>query len=511
MYGPGTSIERLKDNMSGDRQLNCAYSREGEGRCRKGRAPATKAKSHYQFAEWVIRDGYREGRPAVAVKFATRSRYPLISTVVINASTGTETLLWMHFDLDYERASKQWKKAGLLDWPTIAAVLEAELPEFYKHVTAVTRSSGGRGLALALAISPLELTTETSQIQYLAYRLQSCLISILNFYGLGADPGAKGLKRLMPNFFQESRVIDRDQITESIIQSNRPRVIQNLLYSVRFHRALKPKNKRDRDDILWSDKRVERSCAQLYIDILEEFGPWGSMLILGKDFIKNYRMSKNTGYKFLKNPPSWLAIEKIRGEGYRISLKAKKSLTDRARDLLDGPTSTVARAILPSLKGILLTHPTSIVKGQRNQWLVSAALTLKWKGISFVEALNAIKEASEKVPTFKSSQSLSRDLERIVTSIFSNREETYASQVDLIIPSWLENEIKKLRENFVSQIFIKKGTYEVGFHSSWRRPQHSGLEGEVSGLDQKKYTSFGRSNWTSKIIYLKIQKSKWYR
>ena len=464
---------------------------DGTGRHRKKSDTKTTLLSHYAFADWGYdEDGRRIAQLVGGVSKKLRYAYPLISTAIKNAATGTETLIWIHFDLDYKRAEKKWRKNGMLDWPTIAALLQKELPDFLKYLTRITRSSGGKGLSLALAISPLELIEETASVQKMAYMLQAQLIHILNSFGLGADEGARGLKRLMPNVFQPDQIVDCDEITEALIQSRRPRVIQTLLFAIRFHASLRPISKKDRVDILWSDKRVEGACARLYLDLLDTVGPWGSQQYTCKELIAQYGISKNTVTKFLAEAPSWLRTQKIEGEGYRLTLIASKSLTERAFALLEASHAHSNKGTFPAFHCALISGPELVAPGTRNQWLVSVALACKWKGIDREEALKALQIAVKLVPTFRESRSLGRELSSIVGSIYKHRTEAFGSAVDAVLPEWLENILLNNKPKSSSQTFAKKGTYVVGSQvlacgavSECLAPSSSAQSFQASGQD----------------------------
>ncbi len=153
---------------------------EGQGRPRSKKAEKTDRPSHYQFAYWAYEDGKRYAVPVGGVCKDKRAEFPLISTAIMNEGTGTETLIWLHFDLDFKRADKKWTRNGKLDWSTMAATLAEDAPIILKYLSHVVRSSGGHGLSLVLAISPLELIDETADVQKLAFKVQSMIIRILN-------------------------------------------------------------------------------------------------------------------------------------------------------------------------------------------------------------------------------------------------------------------------------------------------------------------------------------------
>ncbi len=309
-----------------------------------------------------------------------------------------------------------------------------------------------------LSISPLELINETGDIQKLAFRLQAWVIQILNYYEMGADEGARGLKRLMPNIFQPGRMVDRDEVTEAIVQTKRPRVIQRLLYSLRFHPALKVAKKATRIDILWNDIRVELPCARLYTDLLDSVGPWGSEQRTVQELIRLYGLSKNTAYKFLGNPPRWLSAERISGEGYRLTIRPSRQLTDRAYTLLETGGEGRRQGSFPSFATASISAPENVRAGERNQWLVSLVLACKWKGIPRTDLLDALKHLVRQVPAYQSSRSLTRELPGIVRSLYHHRSSRLGSTPELILPDWFDNETSPTKSKTFSQNFTMKGT-----------------------------------------------------
>lgn len=425
---------------------------EGQGRPRKKKAALSNLPSHYQFANWAYDDGKRYAVPVGGVRSDLRVEFPLISTTLRNEGTGTETLLWLHFDLDFKRADKKWIREGKLDWPTIAATLATEAPVILQYLSHVVRSSGGYGLSLALAISPLELIDETGDVQKLAFKAQDMVIRILQHYGMGADEGARGLKRLMPNIFRPDHVVDDSIFVLALVQKRRPRVLQNLLFGLRNHPALRVPKKSGREDILWADKRVEGPLARLYTDLLEEVGPWGSLQMSAGDLISRYGISKNTVYKLLSDPPKWLGAERISGEGYRLTISPTRALSDRAYDLL------LERPEGVRLSLVNIAEPESVGDGERNSWLVSVILACKWKGMGQAETREMLSCVIRLVPGWQGSWSLTRGLWSILRSLYRNRSSLKGQCSSMELPQWLSEALQSKKDSPFSQTFYKKGS-----------------------------------------------------
>ncbi len=459
-------MANLKEKIHSDTFDKIAYIESdplsGEGRCRKKKQPKTTKPSHYQFARWNYEDGKRFAVPVGGVRADKRGEFPLISTAVRNEGTGTETLIWLHFDLDYKRADKVWRKDGKLDWPTISGTLKAEIPLFLDYLSYAVRSSGGQGLSLVLAISPLELIPATADVQNLAMKLQAMIIHILNSYGMGADEGAKGLKRLMPNVFRPEQVIDHCEIIEPTVQKIRPRVIQNLLRSLSKDPSLKGIIKRDRTDLLWTDIRLELPCARLYADLLDLAGPWGSEQMTASGITERYGISKNSTYKLLNAPPAWLQVEQIPGEGWRLRILPSKELTDRAYSLLETGREEKAKGSLAAFHVSKIPAPEAVEDGGRNHWLVSVILASKWKGVERASLLSALKSLIKRVPGYQNSRSLTRELESIVRSLYHHRSSLFGQNQELLLPEWLSEALSSNQPKQLSQIFPKKGTCVAG-------------------------------------------------
>ncbi len=428
---------------------------EGQGRPRKKKKPGTDLPSHYQFALWAYDDGKRFAVPVGGVRKDKRPEYPLISTTIMNEGTGTETLIWLHFDLDFKRALKKWIRDGKLHWPTIAAALAADAPIILRYLSHVVRSSGGHGLSLALAISPLELIDETSDVQKLAFKVQDMIICILNHHGMGADDGARGLKRLMPNMFRQERVLDQADFVLAMIQKRRPAVLRNLVRELQNHVALREKLKSEREDVLWPDIRVEKALARLYTDLLDSVGPWGSEQLKAADLTGRYGMGKNTAYKLLADPPRWLGVEKVPGEGYRLTIRPETVLTSRALDLLLDE---------PERKNFIfsgIAAPELVQKGERNRWLVSLILVSKWSGIGQKEVRKALELVIRRVPGWQKSQSLTSGLGATLRSLYRNRSSLKGRNVSQEQPSFWVEALESLKIREISSKKHKKASLDA--------------------------------------------------
>lgn len=436
-----------------------AYNKDGEGRKRRNnRKSAVQGPSGcYQFSKFKMRAGKREALPVYRCSFSLRPEQQLISTAVINPTTGTETLLFLHFDLDYARADDRWKKDGKLDWGPMGNLLRSEVPVLSSYIAFVTRSTGEKGLSIALAISPLELIEDTAGVQSLAAKVQAMGIQVLNYYGMGADKGAKGLKRLMPNFFDTERRVDGDEAFANAVHSKRPRVLQNVMYELFVHPGTQRLAKKNRtNEVLWPDRRLEKPLAGFYLDMLDSVGPFGTEQLTAHGLTKRVGISKTSAYKILQSHLPWLKVTPIQGEGYRLQIIPTDTLTDRAHDVLSR-SKPASDNSSPSFHTLALPAPERVQDGERNTWLKGVALALKWRGVEEYEAHPAVEKLVMRVPGWRSSASLGRNYAAIVASIYRNRATTFGSNPGLTLPDWLEESLFFSTPKVVSHTFTKKG------------------------------------------------------
>ena len=306
--------------------------------------------------------------------------YPdLIHSCYKNPGKGTQTLYTLALDLDAHRAGEQWKtKSGLMSWPRIKKFLKNEHPEIFAYIFSVVRSTGGRGLALYFAISPLELVPRTLRAQRSARALTELLTVFFNQHGLGADPAAAGLSRDFCNWQNPDRCLYDNIITLRLVQSARIPVVRNLLRSLKTLGLSSYIRKSERRDLLYPDKRVEAKLAVLYKELSEHWirqDPTIYRSVSG--LCKSLKLSRPFIEKFLKNPPFWLHAEYCGpAEGWTLTLKPYPQLTQRANELTlnQHPQS-------PSGNLKKLIRPEGVKDGFRNQWITRACLLLKHSGI----------------------------------------------------------------------------------------------------------------------------------
>jgi hypothetical protein len=270
-------------------------------------------------------------------------RYPDLIRTAYRNGDGSETVYGIVFDLDAHRAHPKWlDSAGRLDWPKISAYLAETHGKVFSQISYVIRSSGGKGLALLLAINPLPIQKSTEKNQQVALNLQSRLVALLSRLGLGADPGARGVVRDFPNFLNPERCLYENRLAQRRAEQGREPVLRNL------HRYLNELEACERrQDRIYNDARAEGGLARLVAWLLgakdgQEGLPEASFLSGETLWASTVQLQKLTGLsdkflrRFLNSPPSWLRVEYVEA-GWRLSIPLGGSvqrLLPRAEDLL---------------------------------------------------------------------------------------------------------------------------------------------------------------------------------
>ncbi|MDQ3235362.1 MAG: hypothetical protein M3Q07_26420, partial [Pseudobdellovibrionaceae bacterium] len=184
-------------------------------------------------------------------------------------------------------------------------------------------------------------------------------------------------------------------------------------------------------------------------------GPWGSEQLKAADLTGRYGMGKNTAYKLLADPPRWLGVEKVPGEGYRLTIRPETVLTSRALDLLLDE---------PERKNFIfsgIAAPELVQKGERNRWLVSLILVSKWSGIGQKEVRKALELVIRRVPGWQKSQSLTSGLGATLRSLYRNRSSLKGRNVSQEQPSFWVEALESLKIREISSKKHKKASLDA--------------------------------------------------
>ena len=414
----------------------------------------TRLKSHYQFKNWYFNaSGIRS-----ALTTKMRERADLISTAYYNPATDTKTVHALAFDLDYDKADDRWKSGGKLDWAAIFSDLLEKEPIIAHAISFAVSSSSGRGLGLAVSISPLEIDSSTIRAQISAFTLQNHLIAIFNGYGMGADPAAVGLVRDMPNWFNPSKVIYMNETRKAAVDNHRFKVVSELLGYTNVHPFVRYRKKSERFDILWPHEGSEKKLSGLYLLLFDELSMSRCFSFSALKALTG--LSDNTLYKVLSCPPGWLKVDRInKYEGYRLTLIPSGILTHRAECLLASKLDKDPCESAPALKlvpPVDLKRPCEVEDGERNAYLTKVALTLKHGGVHESEALGALKLAACDIPGSTFSRNC-RSAASIGRSIYKNKPSLFGIKGFGIIPGWLLAKGKNPIEGNETLKSFKKG------------------------------------------------------
>lgn len=399
-------------------------------------------RSHYQYKNWT--NDIHGSRKAVTVRPIRPESADLINTCIYNPAKKTYTVYCMTIDLDVERASDQWKnKTGQLSWHKINKELKNRFPILSDFIGAAIRSSGGRGLALMIPISPLELTHDTSRAQRAASVLLKKLIEFLNIHQMGADPAAFGLIRDFCNWRNPERQVHWNDQLMPMVQSSRFPVVKTLLEAINKLPEFVYIKKRNLvgQELLHHDRRVEIKLAFLFNDLWnlkdQDASLWS--FSTGKDMANKYKLSHPFMCQFLKKPPSWLKISrKNKFQGVSLSFEHEcinlEALKRRSDALLDSDAYGFDLDESKSNGGVFLSQkavncadlcsPAQVEDGKRNSWLTKAALLLKHEGVDEYKASEIVQRQSRSIPGSSTSRNCRAAL-GIVKSIFTNHPKLF--------------------------------------------------------------------------------------
>jgi hypothetical protein len=442
------------------------------------------ASGHYEYKSW--------SRNAKGERVAVKSRdrharqsADLASNSYRNANGG-ETVFGLVFDFDAHRAQDCWKDAdGKLDWEKIFPALQKEIPEVAQLVCYAVRSTGGLGLGVVMAITPLPIIQSTAANQKSALKLQGRLLAVFDRMGLGADFGARGVSRDLPNFNNPAKLVYRNnEPLRELERSRRPVVTAR-------DRAARVAER------IYNDERVEKGLAKLVLWLLgaAQFdktwnfdGQECSRQFKKVPYLSGWTVSATmreictlTGLsdaflrKYFRNPPKWLKSAHYEGEGWNLSLPLSKDvpwLLERSTHLLR-KTQTLKEKVIFDPNELCL--PWWVQDGERNLWIVRLALTYKWAGYSLACAIEKVLLRVGAIPNAESSRNC-KNVRSIVKSLYRRAPEYFGNDEVKDIPDWIRND--KIFCSLFSRINNRRGATPV------RGVRASEIDGANGGISQ---------------------------
>jgi len=378
-----------------------------------------------------------EGKPALTpAKFGWQHRNAeYISTLIYNPD-GSAVIDSITFDIDADRTGDQWKnEAGKVDEGKVRRFLKKNYPDIFEWLYYTARSTGGLGLSIGLAVSPIQkrhcYDPGRSNPYTFGCAIQLQIIRLLNAEGIGADFSAYGLIRAVPNYLRTKEPGPLPESQARKIWMNRDiykRIREDDVNVLGRIGAVTKKIKKCQKKIALEDperihrsKSTEKGMAKLFLAIHQTTGP---VVKHTWELLETTGFSKTTLANILrKNPescPPWLKSEYLgRGKGYRLEFVPGQGCEKRARDLVAGK-----KVKGPEPTGFLhdLPCPSLVESGNRNQWIHSAAIHYKWCGFEDYQAKKSLSQVARLIPGWEVSRNYKK-IPQIVTAIYEGYPE----------------------------------------------------------------------------------------
>ena len=344
---------------------------------------------------------------------------------VMTAEDGSNLLYGLALDLDYRDASSQWKSRGKLDHKKMRSFLSEHYPILSRYLCTWTRSTGGKGLGVVLFIDPFLLNDKAFGVRFLAERVQRLLIEVLNSHDFGCDESASGLLRFTPNWRNHRILLHKDELTIRRVQrDNEPisvlRQVYNELRRASIYKAPTRAAAVSSGQRFAVKAKADEGLAKIYAHILDSEPETLTIQSSYSELSELSGLSVPSLRQHL-SLASWLTLERVWGEGLRLTLNPSPELTERA---LSGPMGKVLRKASSSSvsEDWDLPDPGEVGDGERNNYLWRRAVLLRNEGYTLAEAISFIRDESRRFPGAKESRNC-RKVESIVCSIFRHTRE----------------------------------------------------------------------------------------
>ena len=368
---------------------------------------------------------------------------------------GSHVSYALTFDIDNKRGETSGKwldEEGRVDWDKIYSFLRNEHPIISQYIMFAARSPGGKGLGFGIAISPIVINGTTSRkLEKLGICLQRAIIRLLRYEGIGADEANLGVCRATPNWKRlratgtHVQQLYFNRFIRARIKNEDINVISELLTYTNGIPVCQEELKKDKAELVHTDKRTEAGWAKLYLHLFDALSYQDDLTISRLMEITGLSCHTllNTLKGRIKNPPRWLKHEYInREEGYHLSINfnVEQPCLDRANALQEGKIlgSTVLKD---------LGCPTQVKPGKRNEWVFSAIVWMKWCNISIPEAKCLMRKLVAHIPSHDESFSC-QNISAMVDRLYRNKSETqgtrHLSELPPVLTSEYLSNLKKL-------------------------------------------------------------------
>ena len=389
-----------------------------------------------------------------------------ISSAYVN-SNGTKVAYCIPLDIDAKDTDDKWLDAeGVIDWEKSLAFLQEKYPKIFQYTLFVVRSTGGKGMHIGLAISPIvkDRKAGSDKTLFLAKQAQIALIRLLKHHGFGADMSAVGVIRDLPNWrrnkeseFSKACQLYFNRMIQAKIKRKGLSVITEILAITNKLKECRVLAKKEREEILHPHKTTEARLAPLYVELFDEMGNTNCYTM--KELMDLTKISRATLRNILvkrpKSRPKWLNVNYIsKTEGYELWIDPEFGDVNRAVELIENPEyhSTFMRDLPPAAK---------VEKGNRNAWLASAAIYLKWYGHSKHKAMIALDSLSQDIPDWEESRSC-KNIPQIVESIYRNEPHLFGIRGDQELPVVLR-EKQDVKKKIEGPLGVTMGLVSLGF------------------------------------------------
>lgn len=398
-----------------------------------------------------------------------RNQTPDLQSTYLYNHDRSEVLRYIRLDIDANKTLSQFKnEEGAISWQKISHEIKQVEEKLNKYFEYVTFSHSKKGLHLVIGIVPLPLEERSKSAQFMARKIQSDFISILNHVGIGADPSGKGLKQDFSTYRNTTNVVHHNEILTRKIENaakKRPYLDENGMtvtpkrhwkmlneLSLVLDKVKKKLHLHNEGYRLYPDERREKSFAKLFLYCMGMHTPENDLKLpeltyahtqsveLSIDQIEAITESGRRNFWIYSETDFFKELffcEKVFSPGcagqYRITVKDSPSISKKIQRAIK------VLSLPPTKIQFHLVAPQFVSEGERNACLVSWMLALKWHGVCEEVALAKILSLVKQIGGYEHSRSCRiSQLRASIQSIYRNKREMQGSFMSQPLPYWLE-------------------------------------------------------------------------